>query len=139
MGPGLRPEQATAMRRLRSRSKWGACLALLALALQLVLTFGHVHLDRLVPASADQFTIATADASGAAQVTPTGPGGPGHRADDRCAICTLVHLAGASVLTETPSLPLPDVFGRSPTEPALAFDFAEPQRGLFAARAPPTA
>jgi len=34
---------------------------------------------------------------------------------------------------------LPDVFRRLPTEPALAFDFAEPQRALFAARAPPTA
>jgi hypothetical protein len=43
------------------------------------------------------------------------------------------------ISAEPPSLPLPDVFRRLPTEPALAFDFAEPQRARFAARAPPTA
>ena len=52
----MRPEQATAMRRFRSSSKWGSCLALFALALQLVLTFGHVHFDRRVPLSAEKFT-----------------------------------------------------------------------------------
>ena len=147
MAPGMRqrPEQATAMRRLRSRSKWGSWLALFALALQLALTFGHVHLDRLVPLSAgkftstENFTVAAADASSAAQPTPTDPGGRDHRADDRCPICTLIHLAGALVLTEPPSLPLPAISVRVPSAPPLAFDFPSPQRALFAARAPPTA
>jgi hypothetical protein len=141
MAPGMRqrPEQATAMRRLRSRSKWGSWLALFALALQLALTFGHVHLDRLAPGSADKFTVATTHASSAKQVTPADPGGRDHRADDRCPICTLIHLAGALVLTEPPSLPLPDISVRVPSAPPLAFDFPSPQRALFAARAPPTA
>ena len=135
----MRPEQATAMRRLRSRSKWGSCLALFALALQLVLTCGHVHLDRLTGLSAEKFTVAAADASRIAQITPADPGGRGHRADDRCSICTLSHLASALVLAEPPSLPLPHISGRLPSEPPLAFDFLSPQRALFAARAPPTA
>jgi hypothetical protein len=119
------------MRRLRSRSKWGSWLALFALALQLALTFGHVHLDRLAPGSADKFTVATTHASSA--------GGRDHRADDRCPICTLIHLAGALVLAEPPSLPLPDISVRVPSAPPLAFDFPSSQRALFAARAPPTA
>jgi hypothetical protein len=123
----------------RSRSKWGAYLALFALALQLALTFGHVHLDRAAPISADRSTVATADASNAAQVKPTDPGGREHRADDRCPICTLIHLAGALVLAEPPSLPLQDISGRLPSEPPLAFDFPSPQRALFAARGPPAA
>jgi hypothetical protein len=123
----------------RSRSKLGAYLALFALALQLALTFGHVHLDRAAPISADRFAVATADASNAAQVKPTDPTDRHDRADDHCAICTLIHLAGALVLAEPPSLPLPDISVRGPSEPPLAFDFPSPQRPLFAARAPPTA
>jgi hypothetical protein len=147
MAPGMRqrPEQATAMRRLRSRSKWGSWLALFALALQLALTFGHVHLDRLAGLSSEKFTsagkvtVAAADASSTAQSTTVDPGGRDHRADDRCPICTLIHLAGALVLAEPPSLPLPDISVRGPSEPLLAFDFPSPQRAQFAARAPPTA
>jgi hypothetical protein len=123
----------------RSRSKWGSYLALFALALQLALTFGHVHVDRAVTISADGSTVATADASNTAQVTPTDPTDRHDRADDRCPICTLIHLAGALVLAEPPSLPLPDISARPPSEPPLAFDFPSPQRPLFAARAPPTA
>jgi hypothetical protein len=123
----------------RSRSKLGAYLALFALALQLVLTFGHVHLDRAAPTSADRSTVATADAWNAAALTPTDPTDRHDRADDRCAICSLIHLAGALVLAEPPSLPLPDISVRGPGEPPLAFDFPSPQRALFAARAPPTA
>src|SRR3954447_10960295 len=123
----------------RSRSKWGSYLALFALAVQLALTFGHVHLDRAAPISADRSTVTTADASNAAQVKPTHPTDRHDRADDHCAICTLIHLAGALVLAEPPSLPLPDMSVRAPSEPPLAFDFSSPQRTPFAARAPPTA
>jgi hypothetical protein len=123
----------------RSRSKWGSYLALFALAVQLALTFGHVHLDRAAPISVGRSTVATADASKAALVTPTDPADRHDRADDHCPICTLIHLAGALVLAEPPSLPLPDMSVRVPSEPPLAFDFPSPQRALFAARAPPTA
>ena len=34
----------TTMRWFRTRSRWGSCLALVALALQLALSFGHIHL-----------------------------------------------------------------------------------------------
>ena len=139
MGPGLRPEQATAMRRLRSRSKWGACLALFAVAFQLALSFGHVHLDRFAPVSADEFTLASADASSDARAAPANPPDREGLADDCCPICTLIHLVGALVPAEAPSLSLPSVFGRLPSEAAVAFDLAAPQRALFAARAPPTA
>ena len=145
MVPAYGQSKRTAMRAFRARSKWGASLALFALALQLVLTFGHVHFDRRVPLSAEKFastekvTVAAADASSATQVTPTDPGGRDHRADDHCPICTLIHLAGALVLVEPPSLPLPDLSGSLPSAPPLAFDFPSSQRALFAARAPPTA
>jgi Protein of unknown function (DUF2946) len=124
---------------LRSRSKGLSCLALFALALQLVLTFGHVHLERSAPISADKFAIASVNASSEANNPPADPTGRHDRADDRCSICTLIHLAGTLVLAEPPSLPLPDVAERLPSEAAFAFDVPTPQRALFAARAPPTA
>jgi hypothetical protein len=114
-------------------------LALFALALQLALTSGHAHLDHFAPVSSDKFTVASADALSDAHNTPANPTGRDDRAGDRCPICSLIHLASALVLTEPPSLPLQDVFGRLPREPALTFDFAAPQRALFAARAPPIA
>jgi hypothetical protein len=123
----------------RSRSKWSSYLALFALALQLVLTFGHVHLDRAAPISGDRSTVVTADGANAAPGTPSDPTDRHDRADDHCSICTLIHLAGALVLAEPPSLPLPDISVRVPSEPPLAFDFPSPPRALFAARAPPTA
>ena len=93
----------------RSRSRWGSYLALFALAFQLALTFGHVHLDRFAPISADKFTVASADASMPTHVTrPPIRQAEHDRADHRCPICTLIHLAGALVLAEPPSLPLPD-------------------------------
>ena len=56
----------------------------------------------------DKFTVASADASSDASNAPADPAGRDDRADDRCPICTLIHLAGALVLAEPPSLPLPD-------------------------------
>ena len=136
---GTDAPSATTMNWFRSRSRWGSYLALFALAFQLALTFGHVHLDRFAPPTADKFAVASADASSDARNAPADPAGRDDRADHRCPICTLIHLAGALVLAEPPSLPLPAVFGRLRTETAVAFDFSEPQRAFFAARAPPTA
>jgi hypothetical protein len=123
----------------RSRSSLSSYLALFAVAFQLALSFGHVHLDRFAPVSADEFTLASADASSDPRTAPANPPDREGLADDCCPICTLIHLVGALVPAEAPSLSLPSVFGRLPSEAAVAFDLAAPQRALFAARAPPTA
>ena len=81
----------------RLRQRWGSYLALVALAFQLALTFGHVHLDRSAPTSADAFTVASTDAWSDANSRPADPAGRDHRPDDRCPICTLIHLAQALI------------------------------------------
>jgi hypothetical protein len=70
---------------------------------------------------------------------PSNPAGREHPADDRCPICTLIHLAGALVPAEMPSLPLPTVFGRLRPEVAAEFDLTASHAALFRARAPPIA
>jgi hypothetical protein len=115
------------MRWLRSRSRLGSYLALFALAFQLAVSFGHVHLERIAPPSAADLNA------------PSNPAGREDLADDCCPICTLIHLAGALVPAEMPSLPLPTVVGRLRLEVAAEFDLTTSHAALFRARAPPIA
>src|SRR5271169_1350708 len=79
----------------RSVQRFGSWLALVALTVQLVLSFGHIHPEDIFPADRP--------GTGSAQVALGNPLAPGghqaqHEADDVCAICfTLYMLASASV------------------------------------------
>jgi len=127
------------MRWFRSRSRLGAYLALFALAFQLAVSFGHVHLERVAPPSAGVSALAGAQPSADDRNAPSKPAGREHPADDHCPICTLIHLAGALVPAEMPSLPLPAVFSRLRLETAAEFDLTASHATLFRARAPPIA
>ena len=131
----------TTMRWFRSRSRLGAYLALFALAFQLAVSFGHVHLERIAPPSVGTGASALAGAqpSAADLNAPANPSGREGLPDDHCPICTLIHLAGALVPAEMPSLPLPTVFGRLRLEVAAEFDLTASHAALFRARAPPIA
>jgi len=123
----------------RSRSRLGAYLALFALAFQLAVSFGHVHLERIAPPSAGAGALAGAPAAAADLNAPANPAGREDPADDHCPICTLIHLAGALVPAEMPALPLPCVFSRLRLELAAEFDLTASHAALFRARAPPIA
>jgi len=102
-------------------------------------SFGHVHLERIAPALVGASALASVQPSAADLNAPSSPAGRERLADDRCPICTLIHLAGALVPAEMPSLPLPTVFGRLRLELAAEFDLTASQGALFRARAPPIA
>jgi hypothetical protein len=123
----------------RSRSRLGAYLALFALAFQLAVSFGHVHLEHIAPASAGASALASLQPSADDLNAPSSPAGRERLADDCCPICTLIHLAGALVPAEMPSLPLPTVFGRLRLKATAEFDLTPSQGALFRARAPPIA
>jgi hypothetical protein len=129
----------TTMRWFRSRSRLGAYLALFALAFQLAVSFGHVHLERIAPLSAGASVLAGAPPSADDLNAHSNPAGREHLADDCCPICTLIHLAGALVPAEMPSLPQPAVFGRLRLEAAAEFDLTASPGAPFRARAPPIA
>src|SRR6266542_3964646 len=115
---------------LRSRSRSGAYLALFALAFQLAVSFGHVHLEHFTPLSAGPSALADAPPS-ADRDAPSKPTGREDLADDCCPICTLIHLAGALVPAEMPSLPQTTVFGRLRLELAAEFDLTASHAALF--------
>jgi hypothetical protein len=123
----------------RSRSRVGSYLALLALAFQLAVSFGHVHLEHMVPSSTGATALASAQPSGDDLNVASSPTGREDLADDCCPICTLIHLAGALVPAETPLLLLPSVFGRLRLAAAAEFDLTALHGALFQARAPPIA
>jgi hypothetical protein len=96
------------MQWFRSHRLKVASLALFALVCQLMLSFGHVHLDRLAGNRAVPAVTENAVAATAAKVTfahlPLSPlqNNPSGLGDDFCAICASIGLMGALVVPATP-------------------------------------
>src|SRR5689334_19642953 len=90
------------MQWFRANLKVGARLGLYALALQIFLSFGHVHLGGFRP-STDWPSIA------ATHPVPSDPQQqqPISDADEYCAICATIHLAATSLLPQAPQLTVP--------------------------------
>jgi hypothetical protein len=117
------------MRWLRNNRRWGSRLALLALMLQLALTFGHVHADSLVTSASPELTLSAG--------SPADQNHPGDRHDD-CAICAAVHLAGNLVLPTPAVIQVPNhvpVTWQASADRAAEFTRIE----IFRARGPPQA
>lgn len=113
----------------------GSWLALAALALQLVVSFGHVHLDGVHRT----YPVPTVSASGA-QASQLSAPHPGNDADDDyCPICATIFLAANSFLPPAPQLPVPSVSQTVECFARVAVDFIVPRRAPFQSRAPPLA
>jgi hypothetical protein len=116
----------------------GAWLAFAALALQIALSFGHVHLDGIRPVAAHNAVVAPhkttlADAS---RQTPLQNSGDD---DDYCAICASIYLVSTTFISHAPPLPVPLGFERIVHSYASARASLKPRRIAFRSRAPPAA
>ena len=105
------------------------------MALQLVLSFGHIHLEK--PAS--NFVGASAAATKAPSSQQIPNQHPANEADDYCAICATIHLASSSFLPDAPLLPVPFASRTIEHFSSFTFIFVSPQRAAFQSRAPPLA
>src|SRR3977135_4070182 len=120
---------------VRTNRRIGAAVALFALAVQLVLSFGHVHLDKaalFAPAG-----ISAPQTAGGGDAPPDPDRRPG--AADFCAICATISLASTQLLPEPTRLTPPVAHsppGSREFEAALA---ASAPHLLSQARAPPRA
>jgi hypothetical protein len=120
---------------VRTNRRVGAWVALFALSLQLVLSFGHIHKAALFSPSITG--IATSQVANGGGAPPDSDRRPG--ADDFCAICATISLASTLLLPEPSRLTLPvgHALAWLP-EFQIALAASEPHL-LFQARAPPRA
>jgi hypothetical protein len=121
------------MHRLWFKGRLGTWLALVALAFQLAVSFGHVHIDgvRRTDNSSKTFDRQTH----AAQSLPAQQ--PGDDGDDYCAICASIYLASNSFVPQAPELPVPLVSQVVRHFDRAAIVLVTPRRAPFQSRAPP--
>ena len=119
------------MRWFRTNKQFGARLALIAVALQLVLTFGHVH----APSAALTSAVQTS------QSNSTAPQDPNHNglAGSDCPTCALIQLSATSAPSAAPELPLQVAIDLVTLEPYTERAPATASQASFQARAPPAA
>jgi len=125
------------MRWLRYDRRFGTWLALFALALQLAVSFGHVHLEGI--ARTDPARLALATAAHASQSLLAKQPGKGDGEDDYCPICASVYLTANSFVPAAPVLPLPSASNLVEHFSHNAPIFVAPRRLAFQSRAPPLA
>jgi hypothetical protein len=133
------------MRWFRSNIKRGSRLALFALALQFLLSFGHFHAvaAQAVQPDTAPFELSHANgltASDTASVTePQSPSGsdPDQRSNDPCAICAVIALANSVLSATPPLLLLPQAIEFLYLTTDAEFVHLNSARVAFQPRAPP--
>jgi hypothetical protein len=120
------------MRWFRSNVRSGAGFALVAMALQLALTFGHFH---LFVTSAAQLAAKTAIAQPDGSSLPAKP----RPIDQNCAVCTLIQMVGATALVAAACLLLAALFASTAFPIRVEHELAASLPLNFQARGPPIA
>jgi len=129
------------MRWVRSNVSQGSWCALFALAIQIVLSFGHIDpADFPWPSGSSPVSAAGADENSTAALTaPSTPSKPIGHAFDYCVICAVMTLAGSVIPAAAPASPMPAGSIRVHFwAKAEVLSSTSPHR-LFQARAPPLA
>jgi hypothetical protein len=137
------------MKWFRSNIKHGSRVALAALALQFVLTFGHCHAlaAQAAPALQSGPTLSdlayangfrAPDAAGeSAQQQPASNPESDQQKSDACPICAAIVLAKAMLLTTPPLLLLPQAVDYLYLATYAEFAYPNPAHSAFQPRAPP--
>jgi hypothetical protein len=125
----------------RSKRRAGVGLGLFALAVQLVLSFGHIHPQDVLPPSAFTVVPTTFLFPGAKIASaPAEHRVPSGLPDDDCPICMAMHTTASGLLPTPPFLVLPSEFyGVSKSAAFEELDLSVRRYALFQTRAPPFA
>jgi hypothetical protein len=119
------------MKWFRSNIKRGSRLALFAVAVQLVLSFGHFH------GLAAQAAPAVASVSEPAQPQPSSSHDTDQQSNDACAICAVIAMANAVLFATPPMLQLPQAVEFLYLTTEAEFIHLNSARVVFQPRAPP--
>jgi hypothetical protein len=132
---------------VRFHRRYGALPGLAALALQLVLSFGHIHVGNVhignvhfgSTARARASDVIAANSQHLAQTPQKSPAQNPGDDDDYCAICASIFLTSTSFAAEAPKLPMPVGFERVALTFSADQGMSAPRYALFQSRAPPAA
>ncbi|WP_445491992.1 hypothetical protein [Rhodopseudomonas sp. RCAM05734] len=117
------------MKWFRTHIRNGSRLALLALAIQLVLSFGHIH-----PASAQ---APTGSAIASLHLPTDQLPAPDQHPADNCAICAVMAMAGTMLFATPPILQLPQAAEFLYMATVVEFVHLDAFNSGFQSRAPP--
>jgi hypothetical protein len=121
-----------------SDRRLGAWLALFALAVQLVISFGHVHLEGVTRTDPARFASAAGGHTSQVLLAPQS-GRTGNDDDYYCPICASVYLTANSFVPAAPVLPVPSASNVVEHFDHNAPAFIASRRLAFRSRAPPLA
>jgi hypothetical protein len=128
------------MRWWRSSQRFGVCLALFALTLQVVASFAHIHPEdfRSAPGGSLSGEVSLVLSWTGVSESPADPlnnqGGLPHR---DCAVCISIALLGSALKGQPPALSVPANIRLSPTRLASELQFSVVRFYPFRTRAPP--
>jgi hypothetical protein len=126
------------MEQVRRRRRYGASLAIAAMALQFLLSFGHLHVHGVHVHGIGRGTpIVLASAHSGVGAPAQGQNKPDD--DDYCAICATIALLSGSVTAMPPQLALPVVSAVVEHADRAVIAALGPRRAPYQSRAPPSA
>jgi hypothetical protein len=122
----------------QSRRRIAAAVGLLAMLLQLCVSFGHVHVSNL--ARADLARTMSLHPSGCAARSDCSRHIPPGLPDDDCPICAAIHMAATGVPPTPPAIAIPAGFVAHIQRPfTVTLHLAARRPSPFQTRAPPLA
>ena len=113
---------------VRTHIRNGSKLALFALAIQMVLAFGHFHAGH---------ALAAPHGAAIEHLQPTAPDQPQPHAAEHCDICAVISMAGTMLAASPPALLLPPVADLVRVTASAAFRDLATLEVAFQPRAPP--
>jgi len=140
--------RVSGMQWFRRHIKHGSRLALLALVVQLALSFGHFHAIAAQAEAETPTALAQVDLAGINSLAVGGlnesaqkqsPANPDtdQQPTDLCAICATIAFAGSTLLATPPALILPQALERLYLTADTGFTHLKPADPAFQSRAPP--
>jgi hypothetical protein len=126
------------MRWVRTNRRFGSWCALLAIAIQIIVSFGHAHRiegfrqGELLPQAAGIYGQSMAERGDPAS-KPIG------LPFEYCAICVVIKMGASTVPAEAPASSLPVIAGKARFTPHVEAATSTLGHLLFQARAPPSA